>query len=195
MSYNHELAQNIRDACDDQTNEELCERIAKGDMAARDQLIANSMKLVLYRVGKFLATCQRLRHLKDDITGDCFLAITELIGRIADGKVAVEGRVTPFLSRTIAYVLYDAAHNNEQKTELLNDPTMRSLTYCAFDSVACVDLRDELAACCETNLDSNILRLRQEGYTFEAIAKLNCVSDIMVRRAFKAIEERFNARK
>jgi len=63
-----------------------------------------------------------------------------------------------------------------------------------FEQDAAPDLLDTLLACCETEEDETIVRLRIEGYTDKEIGEQLGISRATVGRRRAAIEKRFNER-
>ena len=196
MSYNSDLVNDTRALSNSQTRQELLDQMIAGDTSARDQLIINSVALVNWNVNFFLRKWPKLSYMRDDMTSDCLIELTKAVNNLAEGRQTILSTIDGFIKRVITNTLYHSslALNNEPDPEKTCDFSKRSLSFCSSNSIESVDLMDELAACCLTPTDRNIVDLRREGYTFEAIAKLCNTNYSAVYSAFQTIEERFDQR-
>jgi len=79
-------------------NDALYQRIRSGDTAAVAEMIERNMPLVKSRVTLFLTDYRRFRHLRDDLTGEGFLALTEAVNSFAGKDI---GKPTGYIVSAI----------------------------------------------------------------------------------------------
>jgi hypothetical protein len=85
------------------SNAALYALVAKGDKAAREEMITNNMPLVLFKVDSYLACFPHLAYLRDDLVGEGNLELVVTVNRI-NGGIAVD-YPTGYLSVAIQMAL------------------------------------------------------------------------------------------
>ncbi len=189
-------------------------RLIDSDPAARARMIESNMPLVLHLVQEFLRECPAFAYLQDDLISEGFLTLTVEVNRLAESKSRCISDPTSYLSVAIRHAIRDACdaapliHPRKDKryrllqadesvevpsVESMSDSSRLTLTR-TVESPNMVDLRDELAACCETDLDRQLIRMREEGFSTRKIALELGMSRSVVSKLLGRIRERFDRR-
>ena len=185
MSYNNELVSNMRSNCTKQTSEDnkaLYTRIKQGDGDAIQQMITNYMPLVLDVVDKFLKSRPSREYLRDDLTSEGFVVLTEKVAQFAVKDIE---NPTGFLASTLRHAIAEAASVIGDRPSAIERDTFGP------NLSEEIDLLDELEAACLTDLDRKLVELRRAGYTFHEIAEAVGKDRKTLRGDFNAIRERF----
>ena len=169
-----------------QRNDELHQRIAKGDKKARDQLIELNLPLATMKVDDYLACFPRLEYLRDDLIGDGQLALVDAAnrlqsaGKVKDATSYLRVAIQKAIGNVIDTELYgkdrdarrqpdDASYNRQQLAKVCNsDHVIGELEH---DPRKEADLLELIVGCCESDEERAIVDLRRKGYVDAEIAK------------------------
>jgi DNA-directed RNA polymerase specialized sigma24 family protein len=205
MKYNHELINNLRSVCDKpsnaQDNEQLYPLVAAGDADARQQMIVNNLPLVITLVDLFLSSKPDHAHLRDDLMAEGFLSVVEVINIFVSGRKV--SNPTSYLSRSIRRRI----QNTAKQSQLICTPrdivspqivtsvdTSKMMLGARGDTISSINLRDMIHSCCISPLEKTLVTLREANCMFAEMAKATNTPQTTVRRMFKAIHERFDAK-
>lgn len=195
MKYNHELNTNLRAACkttsstDD--NDHLYPLVASGDAYARQRIIINNMPLVISLVESYLSSRTDYVYLQDDLIAEGFLGLVE-----AANNLATPGRIvtnpTSYLSRSIRFHIYRAAKHSPYQT--CEKDISKMMLGARSNTISSIDTRDIIDSCCESDDDFTILKMREQGHSFQEISHAINVSVGTAHNRYVAIRERFDAK-
>jgi len=185
-----------------QENASLLTQTMSGDTVARDTMITGNMALVLFKVDAFIDGRPALEYLRDDLTSVGFVGLVRAINAVADGA-----RVENLYN----YVLTAIAHELQGLVDLEHSiPVPRSTRRAArargiiLSPPVCVntlsaqllsvadsdyEMRDLLDAGCESHEDREVIRMREEGYTYSDIAAQIQVSRPTVHRMLRRLAQ------
>ena len=241
-------------------NDALYHRIRSGDKAAIDEMIERNMPLAKSRVTEFLKDYRRFRHLREDLQGEGFFALTKAVQSFATTEVekptgyivsAIDFALSDYIDSEIGAGMmpvrtvqrrrsngeslpeqlpFDVAKPPAQlwrepsghvtRKELPSDsqqdtfavtepiqfgtPSKSKVSHSdaeqfidRFEQAGTApdtDILDQILACCESEQDETIVRLRIKGYTDDEIGEQIGVSRATVQRRRAAIEDRFDLR-
>jgi RNA polymerase sigma factor (sigma-70 family) len=207
MRYNHELNGNLRTACnrpmsaDD--NQRLYPLVAAGDTDARERMIVGNMPLVMALAESYLAAKPQYGHLQDDLIANGFIGVVKAVNELANGKSKSKVNPTSYISLSIRrHFRFATADDSLIHTPRGRQPIRTSTTKDSSKimlsvrgkTVSGVDLRDAIDSCCQSSLDRELVSLREAGHTTRQMARLTGVSEPTVRRMFRAIRDRFDAK-
>ena len=168
-----------------EANDRLYARVAKGDKAARDEMIVANMPLVTFKVSAYLQVFQNLEYLREDIIGEANLALVEAVDKMSAGDVgSPTGYMSVSIQKAIGHFidseLYSSdrsARRGRQNGDELepfhkvpnSDFVIGELE---FDPRKEADLLELIVGCCESDEERAIVDLRQKGYVDAEIARL-----------------------
>lgn len=180
-----------------ESNNALYPLVAAGDKAARDQMIEANVGMVISKVEHFLAFLPRYRHLRDDLISSGMVGLVEAVNLMASGEKVDEPNPTgliglriqwaigtntlesdetirvPTRSRKRNRVPEKAISLSEEFSKTLSPAEMKKVSkMLSYDPRRMLDLRETLDACCENEMEREILRLREEGYVDREIADI-----------------------
>lgn len=163
-------------------NDEIALRVVAGDEAARKRMIEANMPMVLAKVDTFLKVYPFARPIYDDLISEGFLGLTEAVenlgknGDTTNPTGFISFHITGAIGRTVDAEYPQIAEDHEAPRrhrkrrprceQMPVDPV--PMVDLVVDPTAMVELRDLLEACCETDIDREIIRLRERGYQEEA---------------------------
>lgn len=168
-----------------QHNDALYDRVATGDIVARDRLIEANIGLVHTRVRAFLTSFPKLRYLRNDMIAAGLLALTKacermrlegpVTGRNPTGYiyVCVSNAIGHLVEREISTVPDRTQRLARQKGHALRAP--RHVSFGDRDIPDCREMVESetmaaIDAACQTDLDRTIVRMRREGHSDQDIA-------------------------
>lgn len=173
-------------------NDELQHKVAAGDEDARTQMIEGNMRLAASKVEQFVAQRPQFAYMKDDLLSDAFVGLTEAVDAIRDS--GVRDSTTGWLASCIQNRLLLAA-----RLECKESGTVpQSPSDLAYDDgrLAAAEARESVYACCEDDLDREIVRQRELGHTDTEIAESLGCGRLSVARVRHRLSENFgNAKK
>ena len=210
--YNAELIDDMKRACrqlTDEDNNDLAIKVAKGDEAARREMIVNNMPLVVDKVRLYVNHYPHARHLFSDLTSAGFIGLINAVSYIADRGLQDYSNVTGYLSvavgrelgrlldtENLIYVRGNTRQVAKAQGRIIEPPKAVALpadyevTYNPFGEV---DLRDVFDACCESDAERECLRLREAGYTFQEIAAVLSLPQTTTYVMFRQLKARILA--
>lgn len=188
-------------------NEELAKRIARGDKAAREEMIKRNVALVVFKVDRYLDEFPSFEFLRDEMISEGIVGLCTAVKKLADpmdvganptgllntwilhsiGEVVDGESANGLVPRSVRRLRKKGVHVAEaveDEKALIEEPNRD-------DPCSLVDLRDTLRACCETDYDVGIIDLREKGYSDREIGvalNLPTTTAYMMRRE---IYERF----
>lgn len=182
----------------------LFARVAAGDANARDELITalyESLYLrqrVYYRLRKLPS----FDYLQDDLECVATLTLVKTIDAMLGKRIE---KPTQYLNRAIDRAINDAIAEEQNRDysasaqrkarargETLACPTFETLTDYAEPENA-DDLFETILDCCEDDIDRQIIHLRRQGNTYDAVAEQIGMSRSAAQARCARIEERFDA--
>jgi len=84
--YNDLLVSQMPERLDTEKNAALYLRVAAGDVAAREEMIAGNMPLALTNVESFIGLFPEMAHARDDLASAAFIGLVKAVNRMAAGK-------------------------------------------------------------------------------------------------------------
>lgn len=177
-------------------NNELYLKVANGDMAARDEMIRSNMGLVTWKVSQFLVFLPRLRYFNDDLVSSGMIGLVEAVNKMqAHGFIPgtkPSGLMVACIQSAIGHAVEHAADvriptrtrkRKEKKGTHVKAPFKEmtlSLNGCeeeddlafSYDPQPMQELRETIDACCEDDMEREIIRLREEGYVDREIGEM-----------------------
>jgi hypothetical protein len=184
-------------------NDELYDRVAKGDEDAIKAMVLNNLPYVRWKVRRYLNAHPGYEYLHDDLIGAGNCALVEIVAAM-EGNTVESPNPTGFIYKGVANAL--RALVNTMVSERVaarhlgypeKPPKVHSLVeekYTAAvenDSIRCFDLMDSILSCCTTPDEVQLVRWRAEGYSNRAAASLTGIPARTVDRMLETIYARF----
>jgi hypothetical protein len=146
-------------------------------------MIRSNIGLGIYHVNKYLAYLPEYKHTRDDLISAAILGLSEGVAKmIEQGPVEnpkPTGLLTLYIQCQVGKTL-ETEHNirvprASRKRNKIQNPVMYPLpdsesSELSYDPTPLRDLRAQIDACCEDEIDRQIVVLREEGYVDEDIA-------------------------
>ena len=204
-SYDHDLTNKITKALDREQNEQLFHRIVSGNRQAREEMIEGNMPLVIVRVNSFIQRHPQLAHLRDDLHSAGFVGLVQAVNKMADGAAIINP--TDYISAAITNELTalrtKEADNGFAKiaTADRKEAKLPTVIHSVPESVedskqaatqGAFEVRDMLESCCESDEESTLIRMREEGCSDREIAEALNMSRTSAHTLRRRLEERFN---
>ena len=181
-----------------QSNEELYPLVALGCPLAREKMILSNKGLVVFLVERFLVFTPGYRRLRDELIAAGVASLVDTVDRMAHGEEVRNPThlLSLYIQRSIGETIEaDGAIRVPESTSRINrsrgattgpkrvrlldvdgypedKPSPRDFKSFAYDPRRMQDIRDMLAAACETETDQEIMRLREEGYVDREISEI-----------------------
>lgn len=174
-----------------ESNNELLSRVAEGDESAREEMIGRNIPLVISTVGCILRRHPSCTFLRDDATSAGTIGLCRAVQHIVNGK-AVEN-VSAFLTYWIRYEVKKLL-SKEKVLSATEDTEVAAVSIevaCEPDDMALVDLRDLVFSCCETEVETSVIKMRLNGVDRRDIAKRIGVSPPCITRMLRRLEHRY----
>lgn len=194
-------------------NQLLYSQVQGGSVAAAEALITENMPLVVVKVGDFLDAHPQHAHLRDDLVSEGNVALVEWVQRLTRPHEAIKN-----LSGSLKKALVRAMQSLCDRDAGLGvcDRTMQrrralAKSGAAVDELPTVaggdnldslpesagrrhtELREEIASCCKTDFERDVVRLREAGYVDAEIGEQLGKHPDTVRQARKRIEARYHS--
>jgi DNA-directed RNA polymerase specialized sigma subunit len=167
-------------------SDDLYTRVMQGDKAARDQMIAENMPLVLFKVSSYLGCFPGMEYLRDDIVGEGNVALVVAVDMIRDGRVtnsnipgyisvSVQTAIGNFIDRELYSSDRTARRNRSAGAE--SEPMHKVsdsdhvIGELEIDPRKEADLLELIIGCCQTDEERAIVDLRVKGYVDAEIAR------------------------
>lgn len=176
-----------------ESNYELYPFVARDCKIARERMICGNVGLVISKVDTFLKLLPGFSHLRDDMISNGFVGLVEVVNQMAsEGFVdnanptgLMSLRIQSYLGKTIEgeQTIRVPARTQKRKQgtkDEITTPAREFTNYTeeemeeafTYDPRAMHDLRETLDACCESDAERTIIRMREEGYVDREIAEV-----------------------
>ncbi len=166
-----------------QRNNELYFAVSVGDAAARKAMILNNLGLVVIKADALIRTMPGVAYLRDDLVSAGNVGLVRAVYKITPqvrreavnnwiGRQITEGMLALLPHEHTIYIPRMSAYDARRQNRPIIPPRVRNglseklETYREFETV---DLRDLMDACCQSHVERECLRLREQGHTFKAI--------------------------
>lgn len=175
-----------------QSNDELYPLVVAGDPEVREKMIQSNIGLVMTEVNRFLIFLPQFEHSRDDLIGYGMVGLVEAVNKMSESGKVEDANPTAFMAICVRRAIGAALEKEEDvrvpmrtrnrkkqqgvdvglsKTETIFDDGEEESTSKYFhDPRPMQELRLLLDACCETEDEREIMRLREEGYVDREIA-------------------------
>jgi DNA-directed RNA polymerase sigma subunit (sigma70/sigma32) len=184
MSYNTELVEQIMatgSPASRDENDELYAAVIAGDEAAKKRMIEGNMPLVLLRVDAYIRCFPGVEHLRDDMASEGFLGLCTAVNKLSESEVREKSNATGYLNWWINSSIGQVVDSeggvgasartvrNHRKAgkaivKQVTDDVDAVRPDVVVDPMAMTDLRDLIDACCESEEERMIVRMREEQY-------------------------------
>lgn len=175
-----------------ESNDALYPLVVAGNPKAREEMILSNMPMVTRKVTAYLQQFPQCKHLKDDLLSQGYVGLVTAVNNMVGGHIE-EPNPTGFMSLHIHHEIgelldYESAIRVPKRSFLRKkkaDPDFEVPTKEAsvdaqytlerdglVDPRSIVDLEDELEACCESDVEKQIVRHRREGRKDDEIATI-----------------------
>ena len=166
--------------CNQEENVELLRSIAEGDSFSIERFIEGNMPYVVHKVACYLKVYPQYEFLRDDLISEGYLILAQIAERVS----ALGLEVT--ILQEYLFVALRNAFVHLAKKEI--PYTFLEDKYTYEDTVS--DVKHDILACCHSDLDKTIVRLRYEKYSDTKIAGRCSVSQSKITRARNVIRKR-----
>lgn len=200
------------EAASQEENDRLYPGVVARDEASINRMIEINMPLVIDKVDTYIACWPSVAHLRDDLIAEGFLGLTTAVRKMSEEGPKENANATGYISYWIHKSL-GAVADSEQRVLGFSARTEKrrqddglstffpkeianSESTCALDfeieyanPMAIPDLWDTIYACCESETDRTIVKMRSEDYNDQEIAErlgLPRTTTYMLRRAIYA---------
>lgn len=183
-AFNHPFVTDYKEVDYEKEAVELAEQIRLGNEDARERMILGYIKLVIHKVGSWLAVFPTLAYLSDDMVSEGFLAVTKAVNKIAEGDLPEKNNPTGYISVAIHnglsnFVMGEAIIRVPRGIELDQRASVSAHVLVGLESEIAAstahermfEVRDTLNSICETEYDAAIIELRSHGCTDAEIAE------------------------
>jgi hypothetical protein len=169
-------------------NDELYILLVTGDDAARRQMIEGNMGLVLNKVDHFLKSFPAADFLRDDLIAEGLLALAESVAKMAQQGYVDNPNPVNYICNNVQFAIGALVDEELQlqapsrtqrharnRGKDIKAPVQVTVEPSHIDApqdpTSMSDLADLIDACCESQTERDIVRLRQESYTDQEISK------------------------
>lgn len=177
----------------EEQNNQLIDRLLAGDMSARNELIIRNRPLVKVTVQRVLLHWPRHNHLHDDLIGEGYLALTQVVHDIVKRPGSFRNLVISAVRHAMQKMFqrheepyYNTHWHPKGGIEELSDDLLAAEDKAPQQ----VDDRDFLLAQCINSREEAILRLRFDCHSLREIAAQFGTTQWVIRRVIR----RFRAR-
>lgn len=161
MTYNHDLNRDGRRCCAEirqRNNDEFLKELVAANEHNRkglcNEVIQSNIPFVLDFVDRFLRRNSHVKHLKDDLTSECFLALTYAIRTFIPEKCS---SLSNLLWTSCQHAAYRFVRTNHQlQVDVVPDV--------AYTPEYDYDVEDIIDTYCSDPLENQVVRLRLEGH-------------------------------
>ena len=185
---------------DKQENDRLYHLVLAGDGRAEKELVVNNLPLVVSIVDSFITRCPMYEYLRDDLTSEGFVALVTAV-RSANRKRDTTSYLSKSIRTSLRKLMGRVGVVSNRSSRLRTKPgqpkavTTKDVSkYTLGQSVeptSMIELRDLIDACCLSELDRTIVRMREERYTIRQIAKVVGLPTMTTQELWAAIRDRF----
>lgn len=179
-----------------ESNEQLYHLVALGLESARDEMIEKNLGLVVSLVNRFLLFVPQLQCYREDLISIGNIGLVSAVNKMAAEGVVDNANPTALISACVSNELgrkaeecnmirvpqRSRARSKKEDNVDLNSPACKSFAegidgkslneVLAYDPRPMEELRAILDACCETDEEREIMRLREEGNVDREIAEI-----------------------
>ncbi len=165
-------------------NDALYQRLVSGDMKARDEMIEGNLALVVYRVDAYIRCAPQMAYYRDDLISGGLEGLCKAVDAMSQGKHLESprptGRITKAIDRHISNLADEAnvvcvprrtQTRARAKGKPIDPPRVVSDKILQskedqkyFEEKAAIELQEEILACCQTDVERQIILMRIEGY-------------------------------
>jgi hypothetical protein len=212
--YNDALITDLRCATNDKTldaerNLALFQRVAAGDVAAREEMIVGNMPLAVAKVESFIRCYPGIAYLRDDLTSAAFVGLTKAVNQMAEGCQIKQPEhwnptdcIGAWINRELSRLVEDETpirvpHETDrlakQKGEPIVPPTVCNATPERFETPSYqkqLEDRDLIESCAACDEERTMLAMWMKGHTNAEIGKAIHKSAESTRRLGKQLEAR-----
>lgn len=208
------LATQIKSAASPDENRQLYERLVAGEVLARDEMIERNMGLVIEKVNTFVATRHNVRYLQDDLVSNGTIGLVKAVDAMAEDTECYRDPVA-CMCGSIMHAMSDLFETESPinvsrrvRKRATSQPVPGRVSFnpakikaTGADTLRMFALRDQIDACCLSDWDREIVRLREEGYTVREIARAMRIKPAMcsvllceIARRYEEIEKKTETR-
>ena len=207
--YNDLLVSQMPERLDTEKNAALYLRVAAGDAAAREEMIAGNMPLALTNVESFIGLFPEMAHARDELASAAFIGLVKAVNKMAAGKgprkrdlsapveflgmwinreirKAVEYEKTIHLPETSKY------RARAQGEELTVPPVVNDIPE-RFEIPSYeeeLEIRDLIDSCCTCDEERTFVAMRETNRTLDQIAAAIGMSRTSLCRMKKELKAR-----
>lgn len=183
-------------------NLELYARVVAGDLEATNEMAELNMPYVVWLANEFLEQHPDCEEYREDFISDGYVGMIQAIHRMQAAEPREDANPTHFIGQavlwafqvTIKQVFHDIDHDQDNITDEIRlkfgGPSTRM-----YHMDILPELLEEMLACCQTELECEIVRLRANNHSNLSITKILEVPEATVRYHLGLIEERYALRK
>jgi len=178
-------------------NDRIYLLILAGNADARDLMIRSNVPLVISLVETYIKRGRRkYRYLRSDMFSAGLVGLIQAVDKmVRDGQVDTPnptGLISTFVRGAIGEVLVKEScirvPRGADAPVVLHGVDPDSISY---DPDHLRNLREQLFACCDTEAEQDVIKLRLEGYSDLAIGKMLSLSEWCVTTTRRHIYNRF----
>lgn len=156
------------------------------------------MPLVHSKVNKWLSIYPGLKHVKDDMTSEGYVAIVKAVDTIGQGETPDNSNVTAYVSVAIVNTISDyldgndlirIPHGSSDASPSIEQLFETSLIHSNLSST--LETEDMLEAVCQTDQDRSVVNLLSRGYTEREVARQLDISQTAIHFLRTEIYERY----
>lgn len=176
------------------SNDELYPLVVAGDAEAREQMIQSNIGLIMTEVDRFLIFLPHFQWMQDDLISHGLIGLVEAVNKMQTDGYVENANPTTLMGRCIKTNIGRAIEQAQdvriptrtkkrklsqgievqvpEKVETIFDDGEEDPGRFSYDPHPMQQLRHTLDACCETDEEREIIRLREEGYVDREIAEI-----------------------
>lgn len=176
----------------------------------QNALILDACSRVPAKVDRFLRLNQDYAFLRDDLVGECNLKIVEAVAKLVAGTIKKPSTPLAYLAQVVTTAIRDKAEDSHifgpssatrrrHRREGTESPEFKQAHPDTLDDYSRdsgggnqQELREQINALCETELESQVVDLRAQGLVDAEISERLKVSPSSVYRSRKRVEARFD---
>jgi RNA polymerase sigma factor (sigma-70 family) len=196
-------------------NYQLYQRLIQGDESARERMIEGNMGLVIVRMNAYLRKCPKMSFFRDDLISAGLCGLIEAVTRMQDGNEAEKVNPTGYIYTAIDQAMTRDADEEStikipQRTQQKAREAKRPIEKPVFvgtktqktvfshlkerDFHRPYEIREEMLAACDGELERSIIVMHLEGYTDVEIARVLGLHRLNILKARNRICTAFKER-
>jgi RNA polymerase sigma factor (sigma-70 family) len=201
-------------------NEAFFKRLVAGDETARAEMIKANMPFVVRIVNDYLKDNPLNGNYRDDLIAAGFLRLVAVVNKITEITEIKNENLTEYIRKAILHEIDSALEKEQcvrvprtsrarakKNGKPIIDRKVKPIR-CLIDEAEAeygivevedqksdhryraIDMHDLIDSCCEDRVDRIIVKMREDHYTFDEIAKAAGVPAWRIKERLKAIEEK-----